>query len=175
MLLQCCTQYVSKFRKLSSATGLGKVFIPLPKKDNAKECLNLCTVALLSHASNVMLKILQTSLQQWVNQEIPDVQAGLEKAEKPENMLSTSIESYKKQGNSRNTSTASLTMLKFSTVDHNNNNNQKICGKFLKRWAHQTTLPASLETCMQVKKQQLEPDMEQWTFSKSAKDCHPVY
>ena len=49
------------------------------------------------------------------------------------------------------------------------------CGKFLKRWAHQTTLPASLETCIQVKKQQLEPDMEQWTSSKSGKDCYPAY
>ena len=63
MLLKCYTQYLSKFRKLSSATGLGKIFIPLPKKDSAKECSNLCTIALISHASNVMLKILQASLQ----------------------------------------------------------------------------------------------------------------
>ena len=62
------------------ATGLEKsVFIPIPKKGNAKECSNYCTVALTSHASKVMLKILQASLQQYVNQELPDVQAGFRK------------------------------------------------------------------------------------------------
>ena len=52
------------------------VFIPIPKKDNAKECSNYCTIALISHASKVMLKILQARLQQYVNQELPDVQTG---------------------------------------------------------------------------------------------------
>ena len=55
------------------------VFIPIPKKGNAKACSNDCTVALISHASNVMLKILQATLQQYVNQELPDVQAGFRK------------------------------------------------------------------------------------------------
>ena len=55
------------------------VFIPIPKKDNAKECLNECTVALISHASKVMLKILQARLQNFVNHELPDVQAGFRK------------------------------------------------------------------------------------------------
>ena len=55
------------------------VFIPIPKKDNAKECSNYCTISLISHTSKVMLKILQTRLQQYVNQEIPDVQAGFRK------------------------------------------------------------------------------------------------
>ena len=55
------------------------VFIPVPKKGNAKECSNYCTVALISHASKVMLKILQTRLQQYVNHEIPDVQADFRK------------------------------------------------------------------------------------------------
>ena len=58
------------------ATGLEKgSFIPIPKQGNAKECLNYHTIALISHASKVMLKILQARLQQYVNQEIPDVQA----------------------------------------------------------------------------------------------------
>ena len=58
------------------ATGLEKaVFIPIPKKGNAEECSNCFTIALISHASTVMLKILQASLQQYVNQEPPDVQA----------------------------------------------------------------------------------------------------
>ena len=55
------------------------IFIPIPKKDNAKEWSNYCTIALISHASKVMLKILQARLQQYVNQELPDVQAGFRK------------------------------------------------------------------------------------------------
>ena len=55
------------------------VFIPIPKKGNAKECSNYCTTALISHTSKVMLKILQTRLHQYVNSELPDVQAGLRK------------------------------------------------------------------------------------------------
>ena len=51
------------------------VFTQIPKKGNAKECSNYCTIALISHASNVMLKILQVRLQQYMNQELPDVQA----------------------------------------------------------------------------------------------------
>ena len=55
------------------------VFIPIPKKGNAKECLNCCTIALISHASKVMLKILQARLQQYMNREPPDVQVGFRK------------------------------------------------------------------------------------------------
>ena len=55
------------------------VFIPMPKKGNAKECSNYCTIALISHASKVMLKILQARLQQYVNRELPEVQAGFRK------------------------------------------------------------------------------------------------
>ena len=62
------------------ATGLERsVFIPIPKKGNAKECSNYRTIALISHASKVMLKILQARLQQYVNHELPDVQAGFRK------------------------------------------------------------------------------------------------
>ena len=62
------------------ATGLEKViFIPIPKKVNAKECSNYCTIAVISHASKVMLKILQARLQQYVNRELPDIQAGFRK------------------------------------------------------------------------------------------------
>ena len=62
------------------ATGLERsVFIPIPKKSNAKECTNYHTIALISHASVVMLKILQARLQQYVNHELPDVQAGFRK------------------------------------------------------------------------------------------------
>ena len=62
------------------ATGLEKsVFIPIPKKGNAKECSNYGTIALISHASKVMLKILQARLQQYMNHELPDVQGGFRK------------------------------------------------------------------------------------------------
>ena len=104
-------------------------------------------------------------------------QLDLEKAEEPEIKLPTSVGSSKKQEISRKTSTsASLTMLKPLTVWITTN-----CGKFLKRWEYQTTLPASQEICIQVKKQQLELDMEQWTDSKLGKEyvkpvyCHPAY
>ena len=80
MLWKCCIQYASKFGKLSSGHKTGKgVFIPIPKKGNAKECSNYRTIALISHASKVMLKILQARLQQYVNYELPDVQAGFRK------------------------------------------------------------------------------------------------
>ena len=80
MLWKCCIQYASTFWKLSSSHRTAKgVFIPIPKKGNAKECSNCCTVAFISHASKVMLKILQARLQQYVNHELPDVQAGFRK------------------------------------------------------------------------------------------------
>ena len=73
------------------ATGLERsVFIPIPKKGNANECSNYCTIALISHANKVMLKILKARLQQYVNHELPDVQAGFKKAEEPEIKLPTS-------------------------------------------------------------------------------------
>ena len=93
------------------------VFIPIPKKGNAKECSNYFTIALISHASKVMRKILQARLQQYVNCELPDVQAGFEKAEESEIKLPTSAGSLKKQENSRITSTSpSLTTLKPLTM-----------------------------------------------------------
>ena len=67
------------------------VFIPIPKKGNAKECSNYRTIAPISHPSKVMLKILQASLQQYVNWELLDIQLNLEKAEEPESKLPTSI------------------------------------------------------------------------------------
>ena len=96
------------------------------KKGNAKECSNYRTIALISHAGKVMLKILQARLQQYVNREIPDVQAGLEKAEEPDIKLPTSAEPLKKQESSKKTSiSALLTMSKPLTVWITIN-----CGKF---------------------------------------------
>ena len=86
----------------------------------------------------------------------------LEKAEEPEIKMPTSVGSLKKQKNTRKTFTSALLIMpKLLTVWISIN-----CGKFFKRWAYQTTWPDSWEICMQVKKQQLEPDMEQQTGSK---------
>ena len=84
------------------------VFIPIPKNGNAKECSNYCTIALISHASKVILKILQARLQQYVDHELPDVQDGFKKAEEPETKLPTSAGSWKKQESSRKTSISAL-------------------------------------------------------------------
>ena len=87
------------------------VFIPIPQKGNAKECSNYRTNALISHASKVMLNILQARLQQYVNCELPDFQNSswiLEKAEEPEIKLLTSVGSSEKQESSRKTSTSAL-------------------------------------------------------------------
>ena len=92
-------------------------FITIPKKGNAKEFSNYHTIALISHASKVMLKILQARLQQYMNLELSDVQAVLEKAEEPEIKLLTSVGSSRKQECSRKTSTSALlTMPKPLTV-----------------------------------------------------------
>ena len=84
------------------------IFIPIPKKGNAKECSNYHTIALISHSSKVVLKILQARLQQYMNSELPDVQAGSRKGRKAEIELPTSVGLSKKQESSRKTSTPSL-------------------------------------------------------------------
>ena len=102
------------------------VFIPIPKKTNAKECSNYCTTALISHASKVMLKILQARFQHNMNHELPDVQTGFRKAEEPEIKLPTSTGSWRKEESSRKASiSALLTMPKPLTVWITIN-----CGKF---------------------------------------------
>ena len=137
------------------------VFIPIPKKGNAKEYSDYHTIALISHASKVMFKILRARLQQYVTVNFQMFKLVLEKAEEPEIKLPTSSGSLKKQESSRKTSISALfTMPKTLTVWITRN-----CGKFWKRWEYQTTWPASWETCMQARKQQLELDMEQQTGS----------
>ena len=91
------------------------VFIPIPKKGNAKECSHYHTIALISHASKVMLKILQAGLQQYMNRERPDVQAGFRKAEGTRDQIANIHWIMKKQESSRKTS-ASLTTPKPLTV-----------------------------------------------------------
>ena len=151
------------------------VFIPVPKKRNAKECSNYLTIALISHASKVMLKILQARLQQYVNHELPDVQAG-----------------FRKGGGTRDQIANIRWIIKKARVPQKHllllywlHQRLWLCGwqqtgKFLEMRIPDYLL-ASWETCVQVKKQQLELDMEKWTGSKSGKEynkavyCHPAY
>ena len=127
-----------------------------------------------SHASKVIFKILQIRLQQYMNQELSDVSAGFRKGRETRDQITNICWITEKQENSRKTS-ASLTVLKPLTVWITANS-----GRFFRRWKYHTSLPASWETCMQVKKQQLELDVEQWTGSKSGKEynkavyCHPA-
>ena len=86
------------------------VLIPIPKKGNATECSNYRIIALISHTSKVMLKILQARLQQYKNHELPDVR-DLDKAEEPETKLPTSVGSLKKQEGSRKTPTSILLIM----------------------------------------------------------------
>ena len=144
---------------------------------NAKECSNYHEIVLISHASKVMLKILQAKVQQYLNQEVPDVQAGFWRGRRTRDKTANiywiieKVREFKKKSTS-----ASLTTQKPLTVWIISNR-----GKFLTRWEYQTTLPASWEIWMQDKKQQLEPDMEQWTGSKLGKEyvktvyCHHAY
>ena len=137
------------------------VFIPIPQKGNAKKCSNYRTTAIISHASKVMLKILQARLQQYVNCEIPDVQAGFRKGRGTRDQIANIHWIMKKAREFQKN-------IYFCFIDH-----AKAfvwitidCGQFWKRWEYQTTWPASWEICMQVKRQQLELDMEQQTGSK---------
>ena len=102
------------------------VFIPIPNKCNVKECSNYHTIALISHTSKVMLKILQARFQQYMNQKIPDVQAGFRKGRGTRDQIANISGSSKKQKSSRKTSiSVLLTMPKPLTVWITIN-----CGKF---------------------------------------------
>ena len=113
------------------------VFFSIPKKGNAKECSNYHTIALISHASKVMLKILQARLQQYMNQELPDVQPGFSKGRGTRDQIANIHWIIKKASSRKISTSALLTTPKLLTVWITTN-----CGKFLKRWEYQTTLAA---------------------------------
>ena len=164
ILLKCCTQYATKFGKLNSGhrTGKGQFFIPIPKKGNAKECSIYCTIAFVTHTSKVKLKILQARIQQYMNQELPVVQAGFRRGRRARDQIANIHWIIEKAREfQKNIYFCLLTMPKPLTVWTTTN-----CGKFFKRWEYQTTWPASWEICMQVRKQQLELDMKQQIGSK---------
>ena len=118
------------------------VFLLIPKKSNAKECWNYHTTLLISQASKVMLKNLQARLQQYVNRELPDVQAGFRKGRGTRDQI-TNLHWIIKKASSRKTSTSALlTTPKLLTVW-----SQQTVGKFFKRWEYQTTWLISWEIC----------------------------
>ena len=163
MLWKCCTRYASKSGKLSSGhrTGKGQFSFQSQRKAMPKECSNYRTIALISHSSKVMLKILQARLQQYVNRELPDVQAGFRKGRGTRDQTANIHWIIKKESSRETSISALMTMPKPLTVWITIN-----CEKFRKKWAYHTTWPASWETYTQVRKQQLELDMEQQTSSK---------
>ena len=120
------------------------IFVPITKKGNANKYSNYHTIALISHASKVMLKILQARLQQYMNRELPNVQAGFRKGRGSRDQIANVLWIMEKAREFQKTSiSALLTMSKPLTVWITIN-----CGKFWKRWEYQTTWPASWETCM---------------------------
>ena len=144
------------------ATGLEKVsFHSNSKESNAKECSNYCTVVLSHTLAKEYLKFSKPGFNSTWTVNFQMFKLDLERAEEPEIKLPTSIGSSKKQENTRK-------KIYFYFIDYTKafvwitiN-----CGKFFKRWEYQTTWSASWEICMQVRKQQLELDMEQQTGSK---------
>ena len=136
------------------------VFIPIPKKGNAKKCSNYGTIAFISHASKVMLKILQARFQQYMNRELPDVQAGFRKGRGTRDQIANIHWIIEKAREFQK-------KIYFCFIDYakafvwNTTN----CGKFLERGIPDY-LTCLLRNRMQVKKQHLELDMEQQTVSK---------
>ena len=176
MLSKCCTQYAGKFGKQQWPQDWKRsVFIPIPKKGNAKKCSNYCTIALISHARKVMLKILQSRLQQYMSWELPNVQAGfrkgrgsrdqianvcwiIEKAREFQKNIYYCFIDYDKafEVKVHLTSDSRMSVSKWSHHHGYLGHEDLFCWKILKRWEYQTTLPASWEICMQVKKQPWE-------------------
>ena len=127
-----------------------------------KNAQTVSTIVLISHANKVMLKILEARLQQYVNPELPDVQAGFGKGRGTRDQIANIHWIIKKPREfQKNIYFCFIDYAKPLTVWITVN-----CGQFWKRWEYQTTWFASWETCMQVRKQQLELDMEQQTDSK---------
>ena len=149
---KCQTFFLSPLSSRKKQTTMLDIF--------PKECSNYHTLALISHTSKVTLKILQASLSNMWTVNFLMFKLVLEKAEEPEIKLPTSTGSWKKQVPEKTSISALLTMPKPLTVWITIN-----CGNFFKRW-EETTWPASWETYMQGRKQQLELDMKQQTGSK---------
>ena len=140
MLFKDCTQYASKFGKLSSGhrTGKGQLYSN-PKEWQCQRVFKLYTIALISHASKVMFKILQARLQQYVNQELPDVQIGFRKGRGTRDQIANIHWIIEKAREfQKNIYFFFIDYPKPLTIWITTN-----CGKLFKRWEYQTTLPAT--------------------------------
>ena len=144
------------------------IFIPIPKKGNAKEYSNYCTTALISHASKVMLKIPQARLQHYVNHECSDVQAGLRKGRRTRGQIANIHWIIEKAREfQKNIYFCFIDCAKaFDCVDHNK------LWKILQEMGIPDHLTSLLRICIWVRKQQLELDTEQLTGSKIRKGVH---
>ena len=176
---KCCTQYASKFGKLSSGhrPGKGQFSFQSQRKAIPKNAQTATELHYPYMLAKLCSKFSKPGFHSMCTMNFQVFKPVLEKAEEPEIKLPTSVGSSKQQESSRKTSiSALLTIPKPSTMWNTIN-----CGVFWKRWEYQTTWPASWEICMQVRKQQLELDMEQETGSKSGKEyvkavyCHPSF
>ena len=141
------------------------VFTPIPKKNNAKEYSNYCTIALISHTSKVMLKILQARLQKYVNCELPDIEASFRKSRGTRDQIANICWIIKKAEEFQiNIYFCFIDYAKaFDCVDYNK------LWKILQEMGIPDHLTCLLRICTQVRKQQLELDIEQQTGSKSGK------
>ena len=164
----------------NSAVAIGLETVSFPSNPKEKQCqrmFKISHIALISHDSKVMLKIFQPRLQQYVNQDLPEVQAGFRKGRGTRGQIDNICWIIEKAREfQKNIYFFFIDYVKaFDCVDHHK------LWKLLKRWEYQTTWPASWETCMQVKKQQSEPDVGQQTGSKLGKEyvkavyCHPAF
>ena len=158
------------------ATGLEKISVQSNPKEGQCQRRFKCTIALILHFRKVMLKILQARLQQYVNQELPYVQAGDRKGRRIRNQIANIhwISDKAREFQKKSTSVSLITLKPLTVVWITTN--WKI-----QKWEYQNILPVSWETCLWVKKWQLGPDIKQPTGSKLRKEydktayCHPTY
>ena len=173
MWWRCCTQYARKSGKLSSGhrTGKGQFSFQSERRAMLKNIHTPTQLHSFHMLTKQCSKFSKPGFNSMWTEKFQMFKLDLEKAEEPEFKFPTSAGSSKKQESSRKTSiSALLTMPNPLTVWITIN-----CGKFWKRWKYQATSPASWETCMQVKKQQLEPEMEQRTGSKWERSMSRLY
>ena len=173
MLWKCCTQYASKLGKLHS--GHRTVFIPIPKKGNAKEWSNYCTITLISHASKVVLEILQDRLPQYMNCEYTDVQAGFRTGKGTRNQIFNICCIIEKARElQKNIYFCFIDYAKaFDCVDHNKLKNSSRDGMLDHLTCHLRYLYAGQETTVRSMKQQTGSKLEK-EYVKAV-HCHPAY
>ena len=177
MLLKCCTQYASKFGRLSSGHRTRKVSFHSSPKERQCQRIFYCTIALISHTSKVLLKILQARLQQYMNRKLPDVQAGFRKGRERNQRSNCQHPVIEKAREFQKTIYFCFIdyTKAFDFVDHNQ------LWKILQEMGIPEHFTCLLRNLYAGEVAQLEPDMKQWTVSKFRKMyvkalyCHPAY